>query len=106
MFPIACVQCVLNVRKRVSNMGLQVQVQVQYVEVPGPVQYVEGPVQYIEREGPVQYVEKEVRGKTKTVTKEVPECSSCGWVGVISQPCSITFYAFSCPGVCSNPVIF
>ena len=97
MFPIACVQCVLNVRKRVSNMGLQVQVQVQYVEVPGPVQYVEGPV---------QYVEKEVRGKTKTVTKEVPECSSCGWVGVISQPCSITFYAFSCPGVCSNPVIF
>ena len=97
MFPIACVQCVLNVRKRVSNMGLQVQVQVQYVEVPGPVQYVEGPV---------QYMEKEVRGKTKTVIKEVPECSSCGWVGVISQPCSITFYAFSCPGVCSNPVIF
>ena len=97
MFPIACVQCVLNVRKRVSNMGLQVQVQVQYVEVPGPVQYVEGPVQYIEREG---------KTKTKTVIKEVPECSSCGWVGVISQPCSITFYAFSCPGVCSNPVIF
>ena len=84
MFPIACVQCVLNVRKRVSNMGLQVQVQVQYVEVPGPVQYVEGPVQYIEREGPVQYVEKEVRGKTKTVTKEVPAvkgtASSGGYV--------------------------
>merc|ERR1712216_237473 len=75
----------------------QPQVQVQYVEVPGPVQYVEGPVQYIEREG---------KTKTKTVIKEVPECSSCGWVGVISQPCSITFYAFSCPGVCSNPVIF
>jgi len=67
---------------------MQPQVQVQYVEVPGPVQYVEGPV---------QYVEKEVRGKTKTVIKEVEVevpaeksyCDECEYIKEDDEDCKV-----------------
>ena len=94
---------------RASKMDHAPQVQVQVVEVPGPVQcymqYVEGPTRYME--GPTKFVEVEKivekEGKTKTVIKKVSECSFCGWVGVLSYPCSNAFYAYSCQELAAIP---